>query len=366
MSVTLESLASCWQGLIPATLYTCSLDGMPNAAYLSHVDYVDSRARGAVVPVLQQEPPQHRREPERAGAGDRSGHVAELGASSAAGAIGNIRPGVRADGAPDRSDRLVHGTQGHLQADGRRHLRSAARSSRRLTSVAPEAFARRRKRAAAPAADPRFTMRAMQDLSVRIHQADEPGRAARLDPRRPRRPLRLPPLDDPGAVRRAERAGDAWPAAAIRRTASAPRPASAKASSASSPRRASRFASPGCCAPCCTRTQWPSAHGSRDCARPSAFRCRGWRSPRASSGVPLLVRGELVGVLCIESEEPVSLPRGGQGLDRAARQLPGDCHPEHAAAGARRERRRGARHGRRAGVALPAPSPPVPAGHGTR
>jgi hypothetical protein len=43
VSVTLESLASCWQGLIPATLYTCSLDGVPNAAYLSHVDYVDSR-----------------------------------------------------------------------------------------------------------------------------------------------------------------------------------------------------------------------------------------------------------------------------------------------------------------------------------
>ena len=43
MTVTLESLAPCWQGLIPATLYTCSLDGVPNAAYLSHVDYVDSR-----------------------------------------------------------------------------------------------------------------------------------------------------------------------------------------------------------------------------------------------------------------------------------------------------------------------------------
>ena len=42
MSVDLESLAPCWQGLIPATLYTSSGDGIPNAAYISHVDYVDA------------------------------------------------------------------------------------------------------------------------------------------------------------------------------------------------------------------------------------------------------------------------------------------------------------------------------------
>ncbi len=41
MTVTLESLATCFQGLIPAQLFTCSSDGVPNAAYLSHVDYVD-------------------------------------------------------------------------------------------------------------------------------------------------------------------------------------------------------------------------------------------------------------------------------------------------------------------------------------
>jgi hypothetical protein len=34
-------MASCFQGLIPATLYTCSKDGIPNVAYLSHVEYVD-------------------------------------------------------------------------------------------------------------------------------------------------------------------------------------------------------------------------------------------------------------------------------------------------------------------------------------
>jgi len=41
--IRLESLASCFQGLIPATLVTCSRAGIPNIAILSHVDYVDSQ-----------------------------------------------------------------------------------------------------------------------------------------------------------------------------------------------------------------------------------------------------------------------------------------------------------------------------------
>jgi adenylate cyclase len=43
MSVTLESLATCFQGILPAQLFSCSADGIPNAAYLSHVEYVDDR-----------------------------------------------------------------------------------------------------------------------------------------------------------------------------------------------------------------------------------------------------------------------------------------------------------------------------------
>jgi adenylate cyclase len=42
VSVALESLATCLQGLWPAMLYTCSRDGIPNAAYLSHIEYVDA------------------------------------------------------------------------------------------------------------------------------------------------------------------------------------------------------------------------------------------------------------------------------------------------------------------------------------
>jgi adenylate cyclase len=41
VSLGLETLAPCFQGLIPSTLYTCAADGTPNSAYLSHVDYVD-------------------------------------------------------------------------------------------------------------------------------------------------------------------------------------------------------------------------------------------------------------------------------------------------------------------------------------
>lgn len=41
--ILLESLTPCFQGLLPSWLYTCSLSGVPNVAILSHVDYVDSR-----------------------------------------------------------------------------------------------------------------------------------------------------------------------------------------------------------------------------------------------------------------------------------------------------------------------------------
>jgi adenylate cyclase len=37
----LEQMAPCFQGLVPAMFFTCAKDGTPNAAFLSHVDYVD-------------------------------------------------------------------------------------------------------------------------------------------------------------------------------------------------------------------------------------------------------------------------------------------------------------------------------------
>ena len=41
--IALEQLTSCFQGIIPSWLCTCSQAGVPNVTMLSHVDYVDAR-----------------------------------------------------------------------------------------------------------------------------------------------------------------------------------------------------------------------------------------------------------------------------------------------------------------------------------
>jgi adenylate cyclase len=41
MSLGLEQLTPCFQGILPSMFFTCSKDGVPNAAFLSHVDYLD-------------------------------------------------------------------------------------------------------------------------------------------------------------------------------------------------------------------------------------------------------------------------------------------------------------------------------------
>ena len=42
LSVLLESIMPCFQGVIPSWVATCSADGVPNATIVSIVHYVDS------------------------------------------------------------------------------------------------------------------------------------------------------------------------------------------------------------------------------------------------------------------------------------------------------------------------------------
>ena len=158
--------------------------------------------------------------------------------------------------------------------------------------------------------------------------------------------FRLQPLDDPARRREAEHAGDDRQPRLSRRAAPAPRCSSAKASSAWWPRRRSRSAFPVCCAACCTRTRRSAPRRMKPDGPPDrSVPLPGLENPASQLGVPLVVRGELIGVLCIESETPYRFHEEDKTTDRAARLIPGDCDPEHAAA--RRRRRRTATFKRR-------------------
>ena len=169
MSLGLEQLTPCFQGILPAMFFTCSKDGTPNAAFLSHVDYVDpthvalsfqffNKSRRniaenphALVRVIDPDTNQGwalRLTFERS---ETSGPIFDRMFLRIEAIASYCRP------------------EGHLQAEGRRHLSGANRSSR-----CPKNPAARNAgvRAARRQPDAVFTMKALQELSVRMTAAD--------------------------------------------------------------------------------------------------------------------------------------------------------------------------------------------------
>ena len=301
VSVTLETLASCFQGLIPATLYTCSLDGVPNAAYLSHVDYVDagtSRCRSSSSTRAAATSPRTRRRWCGVIDPDTSQSWAlrlRLVRSETSGPLFE-RMALRIEAIASYCG--LKGIFKLLAAD----IYEVLSIEKALDELAPEGAGGACRDVAA--ADPRFTMRALQDLSVRIHQAD--GLDELLDSilRGPRRDLRLPSLDDPGALRGAERAGDhrqpRLPGERRRR-----RGADRRRHHRRRRRGPEADSHLGAAARDAVRVRGGrAAHAQSGLCPPERIPLPGLAQPESQLGMPLLVRGELVGVLCIESEEP--------------------------------------------------------------
>ena len=305
-------------------------DGIPNAAYLSHVDYVDATHVALSFQFFNKS--------RRNVAENPQALVSVIDPDTGQGWQLRLRY-VRSETEGPLFDRMalrIEAIASYCGLKGIFKLRAAdvyevlavergARGARAPASAAEVARDR--------PADPVFTMKALQDLAERIQRADSleslvDSILAGLD-----ESLWLPALDDPGARRGSGRARDDGDARLRRRSGAAPRSRSAKASPGWSPRRASRFASPGLMRGmlyALAMHKEADEHGRR--RRGRASRCLDWQTRRASSACRCSCAASWCGGAVPRERSALSLSRGGQGIDRAARQLPRDRDPEHAAA----------------------------------
>ena len=300
MSVTLESLASCWQGLIPATLYTCSLDGVPNAAYLSHVDYVDARHVALSFQFFNKS--------RRNVAENPQALVRVIDPDTSQCWVLRLRL-VRSETSGPVFDRMALRIEAIASYSGLKGIFKLLAADvyevlsieKALDELAPEGVAGEG-REVAPA-DPRFTMRALQDLSVRIHQAtslDEllDSILAGIDEAfNFHHSMILVPSEEPNVL--VTIASRGYPENGVGAEARIGEGIIGVVAEARQPIRIAGLL-----------RAMLYAHAVAERARqsglcpPERIPLPGLAQPESQLGVPLLVRGELVGVLCIESEEP--------------------------------------------------------------
>lgn len=298
MSLGLEELAPCFQGLIPATLYTCSADGIPNSAYLSHVDYVDSthvalsfqffnKSRRnvaenpqAVVRVVDPDTQQGWELTLRFARSETTGPIFERMAlrieaiASYCGMKGIFKL-LAADIYEVQAVRQVPEQPGAPGSEGRRR--------------APDAV---------------FTMKALQDLAVRLHGAD--GLDTVLDSILAgldeffgfHHSMILVPGEQPQTL--VAIASHGYPSGGTGAEARFGEGITGMVAEARQPIRISGLMR-GMLYAYAARSR-AEAHGL--CPDELRIPLPGLRSPASQLGVPLLVRGELVGVLVLESETP--------------------------------------------------------------
>ncbi len=299
MSVPLESLATCFQGLLPALLFTCSRDGVPNAAYLSHVEYVDP----AHVALSFQFFNKSRRNV----AENPHALVIVIDPDTGAGWQLRLRYTRSETEGPlfERMALRIEAIASYCGLKGIFRLRAADIYAVLAIDASPE------EGAAAPASspprpartpDPVFTVKAMQDLAARIHAADsvetlvDAMLAALEDSFGFRYSMVLVPTEEEGVLVTVATRGYAHNGAGAE-----VRFGEGIGGMVAEARKPIRIS--GVMRGMLYAYAMHRQSGDRTEPRPQ-IPLPGLASPESQLGVPLLVRGELVGVLVLESEVP--------------------------------------------------------------
>ena len=299
MNPPLESFTNCFQGLLPAQLFTCSLDGVPNAAYLSHVEYVDPEHVALSFQFFNKSRRNIAENPQAV--------VTLLDPDTGQGWSLQLRYERSEDSGPlfDRMALRIEAIASYCGLKGIFKLRAA--DVYRVLSIAPLAEECGSPRAGisqhASGLDPVFTVRALQDLSDRINGADTleslvDSILAGLDESFGfRNSMILVPSEQAGVlVTLATRGyGESGVGAEVRLGEGIV----GMVAEARKPIRISGLMRGMLYALAMSR-----AASSSDSALRRRVPLPGLPQPESQLGVPLLVRGELVGVLCLESEIP--------------------------------------------------------------
>ena len=300
MTPPLESLATCFQGLLPAQLFTCSRDGVPNAAYLSHVDYVDSSHVALSFQFFNKS--------RRNVAENPNALVILVDPDTGQGWQLRLRY-VRSETEGPLFDRMnlrIEAIASYCGLKGIFKLRAAdvyevqsIEPAAETMGVPPEDTIDRDIRAAAQT--PVFTLRAMQDLALRIQRADCLERLVDsilegLDEIFGfKHSMILVPGEEPGVLVTIATHGYPGGAGAEVRFGEG---IAGMVAEARKPIRISGLMR-GILYAYAMHHPDPNLDRSRDGRR---IPMPGLSNPESQLGVPLLVRGELVGVLCLESE----------------------------------------------------------------
>jgi len=300
MTPSLDTLAPCFQGLIPAMLFTCSATGTPNAAYLSHVDYVDPTHVALSFQFFNKS--------RRNIAENPKATVRVLNPDTGQGWLLSLRF-VRSETSGALFDRMALRIESIASYCGLKGIfRLLAADVYEVVAVRPAEECGASLHAGSVSghvpADPVFTMQALQHMSVRIHAAESLEQlldsilAGLAEIYGFTHSMLALPAEEPNVlVTVASRGYSENGAGAEVRFGEG---IMGMVAEARKPIRISGLLRGMLYAQAVkTRAQLSGVH---------AFDARvalpGLPNPESQLGIPLLVRGELVGVLCVESEVP--------------------------------------------------------------